>query len=338
MRRPLVIAAAVAALAGCKPAQVTLPVEPTFYPSAVAHDSVHDRFFVASYATGEIAIVRRDGSPIGTVAPARRDVPLSRESGRGVRGEGGTSTPVVQLAYEPGTRRLWALAPDAVELIDLGADPPQRTALAVPAPGGRFVDLAAGGDGRAFVLDAPRREVIAVDARHGATRVVGRLPVTPQAAGAIPVEPHCAGTLAHDGGALALLPDRSLLAAADGALWRIDLRTGAIESLGLAAPLPQVSQLVPLGGDAVAALRGRANEVITLRLARDPLRAIVDAGTRVRFDTPLRGAHDGHMLVVVLGRLRHHPDFCGDGRPNLPARLAAYPPVAAGAGLAIARR
>jgi hypothetical protein len=30
---------------------------------------------------------------------------------------------------------------------------------------------------------------------------------------------------------------------------------------------------------------------------------------------------------VLLGRLRHHPTFCGDGRPNLPARLAAYAPA-----------
>jgi hypothetical protein len=84
--------------------------------------------------------------------------------------------------------------------------------------------------------------------------------------------------------------------------------------------------------------RLRANEVVALRFTRDVRRAIVDGATRVRFDTPLRGVHDGRELVVLIGRLRHHPDFCGDGRPNVPARLAAYPTVAAGDGLAIARR
>jgi hypothetical protein len=322
MRRFLFVAAAAAALAGCKPAQVALSVEPGFYPSAVAHDPADDRFFIASHATGEIAIVRRDGSRIGTV-PARG---------------ASTSTPALQLSYEPRARRLWTLAPEGVELIELAGAPARRSAIARPAPGGRFADLVADGEGRAFVLDAARREVTAVDARGGAARVVARLPSAPQDARALPAGPHCAGTEAYDEGALALMPDRSLLAAADGALWRIDLPTGAIDEVRLAAPLTNVSQLVPLGGNAVAALRGRANEVITLRLARDARRAVVDAGTRARFDTPLRGVHDGRDLVLLLGRLRHHPDFCGDGRPNLPARLAAYAPGAAGDGLAIARR
>jgi len=29
-------------------------------------------------------------------------------------------------------------------------------------------------------------------------------------------------------------------------------------------------------------------------------------------------------VVVLLGRLRHHPSLGGDGRPNLPPRLASY--------------
>jgi hypothetical protein len=49
----------------------------------------------------------------------------------------------------------------------------------------------------------------------------------------------------------------------------------------------------------------------------------------MRYDTPVHGAFDGREVVVLLGRLRHHPSFGGDGRPNLPPRLASYFPSGA---------
>jgi hypothetical protein len=110
--------------------------------------------------------------------------------------------------------------------------------------------------------------------------------------------------------------------------------TGAIEPLALGAPLADVSQLVLVASDAgahhVAAFRGRANEIVTLHLSPDAGRAVVDPGTRMRYDTPLHGTFDGREVVVLLGRLRHHPSLGGDGRPNLPARLATYFPGGAG--------
>jgi hypothetical protein len=112
-----------------------------------------------------------------------------------------------------------------------------------------------------------------------------------------------------------------------GALWRVAVRTGAVEPIALDAPLADVSQLVAVTSDAVTAFRGRANEVVTLRLAPDARRATLDAGTRVRYDTPFHGAADGRSVIVLLGRLRHHPAFGGDGRPNLPPRLAIYAPA-----------
>jgi hypothetical protein len=89
IRLGFVLAALV--LAGCKPAQVTLGLDPAFYPSAIAHDPVNDRFFIGSHASGAIAIVRRDGSVAASVRPEQ------------------ATRPVVQIGYEPRVRRLWVL-------------------------------------------------------------------------------------------------------------------------------------------------------------------------------------------------------------------------------------
>jgi len=280
-------------LAGCKPAQVTLALDQGFYPSAVAHDPVNDRFFVGSHATGAIAIVRRDGYVAATVRPEQ------------------APHPVVQLAYEPKLRRLWALTSGAVEAVDTGALPVRRTVIAGAGPAGRFTDIAIDGRGRVYVFEAIRGEVLAVDPDRRAVRSIARVPE------------------AEGDGALLALPDAgTLLVARGGSLWRIDPGAGAVERVVLGAPLPDVSQLVLAGSDGVAhhvaAFRGRANEIVTLHIGADVRRAVVDSGTRMRYDTPLHGAFDGREVVVLLGRLRHHPSFGGDGRPNLPARLATY--------------
>jgi hypothetical protein len=294
---------ALLALAGCKPAQVALGVPPGFYPSAVAHDPVGDRFFVASYATGAIAVVRQDGTRIGMVRPEE------------------ASHPVRQLAYDAKARRLWALTADAVEAVEPGTLPVRRAVVARTAPGGRFADIAAGSGSPAFVLDAASGAIVVVDPDHGTARTLARLPDS------------------ADEGALTLLPDRStLVVARGGALWRVAVRTGAIEPIALDAPLADVSQLVAVTSDAVTAFRGRANEVVTLRLAPDARRATLDAGTRVRYDTPFHGVADGRHVLVLLGRLRHHPDFGGDGRPNLPPRLAIYAPPPRAAVVAASTR
>ena len=290
-------------LAGCKPAQITLAVDPGFYPSAVAHDPVSGRFFVASYATGAIAMVRPDGSVVATVRPAA------------------ASHPVVQLAYQPRARRLWALTPQTVEVIELAALPVRRTVIAEAGASGRFADIVADGPARAFVLDAASGEIVAVDADQGSARLVARLPAPPERP----------APLAE--GALAVVPGgTALVAARAGGLWRVDLATGAVAPLALGAPLNDVSQLIVIASDAtahhVAALRGPANEIVTLRITPDVRRAMVDAGTRMRFDTPVHGTFDGAGVTVLLGRIRHHPSFGGDARPNLPPRLATYAPGA----------
>jgi hypothetical protein len=290
--RSLFAVLALVVLAGCKPAQVTLELDPGFYPSAVAYDPINDRFFVGSHTTGAIAIVRRDGHALASVRPE------------------GAPRPVVQLAYEPKARRLWALTPEAVEAVDTAALPVRRTVIAA-GPGIRFTDVVADSRGRVYVLDGAAGTILAVDFGRRTLRPVAQLP-------------HGEGD-----GALVALPDTAtLIAARGGDLWRVEPGSAAVERIALGAPLADVSQLVLIGSDAVAyhvaAFRGRANEVVTLRVSADGRRAIADPGTRVRYDTPLHGAFDGREVLVLLGRIRHHPSFGGDGRPNLPPRLATY--------------
>lgn len=299
--RGLLLVLAALALAGCKPAQVTLALDPGFYPSAVAYDPVNDRFLVASYATGAVAAVRQDGTVASTLRSER------------------ASGPVVQIAYEARVRRLWVLTPKEIEALDLAALPVRRTTILDAGGSARFADIVAEGNGRAYILEGATGEILQADASRRVARVFARLPDAGDPA------PSLAG------GALVVVPGgAALLAARGGALWRIDLATAAIEPIPIAAPLVEVSQLVVIGSDAaahhVAVFRGRANEIVTLHLSPDARRAVVDAGTRMRFDTPLHGAFDGRQVVVLLGRLRHHPGLGGDGRPNLPPRLATYFP------------
>lgn len=133
-------------------------------------------------------------------------------------------------------------------------------------------------------------------------------------------------------GAIAVLPGRSaLLVALEGRLWRVSTADGSRAEIALGRPLTHVSQLIVIGaaGDGIRAiaLRGYLNEIAALRLSPDGDRAEVADQHRVRLDTPLRAAFDGRVLHVLLSPVRHHPSRGGDGRPNVPGRIAQIEPA-----------
>lgn len=308
-----------AVLAGCQqPAQTTLWVDPAFYPSAVAFDAARDRFIVGSYETGEVIAVTRRGDRTATLR--------AKHPGE----------PVLRVAIDAQARRAWVALPGAIESFSLDDGAAPRVVVTVQPQGRRYADIAVADGNTLYAFDAASAEVLRIDPDSGRASV---LAVLPRAAQALPVAAQrCSLTGAQrdaslEDGAIALLPDgAALLAAFDGRLWRVGLQQRELSEIALSQALTGASQLLYVGSESgehrFVALRGQANELATLAVGADGRAAQRLEPLAARFDMPLRGAFDGRHVHVLLGRLRHHPALCGDGRPGLPYRMAQFAPQA----------
>ena len=285
-------------LAACTQEEVALPLPAGFYPTAVAHSPREDAFYVAGLAGGEIVRF----APGTDATPVRSGDPALRVAVRGMR--------------------LWLLTPMAIEVLYLNGAPERRVGL----PGGFApVDFAVWSDATAFVLGAAG-EVLRVDLASGIAGRFARLAPRASPAPAREDGAVAAAKLAAASGAIAAFPGAyALLAAWDGALYRIDAQRATLSRIEADTALEGVTQIVRTGdglrGERIALFLGHANRVQTATLSRD-LRTFTPDLSYGRHDAPFRGAWDGRSLRVLVGRLPHHPALAGDGRPPLPYRLA----------------
>lgn len=316
MRALLAAFAATATIAGCLPAQRAVPVGPGFYPAAIAHDAARGALLVASFATGRVVAIDPDGRTVATLRQGQPD------------------RPVLRIAFDPVRRMLWSLLPDAVEIHDAAGARTRHVAL----PGGtgaRLADLALDGDG-AYLLDAAGGRLLRIDAR-GVARLVAAIPSSTESAAAGATARGDAPWLPGQEGAIAVLGTRgAVLVALDGKLWQVARMDGAIVEVALGRPLSHVSQLIAVAdaedGVRLVALRASQNEIAALWLSPDGRRAEVDDRSRMALDMPLGAAFDGRAVHVLLSPMRHHPSLGGDGRPNVPGRIARIEPEALGDG------
>lgn len=316
--RSLVVLCAIAALTACDRATTPLALPTGFYPSALAVDPVRQRYLVGSLDDGEVAVLDRRGRRLGAM---RASTP----------GEG-----VLRMAVRG--RTLWIALPRTIEAIDLDRPQQPRRAYRLDVPV-RFADMALGDDGRVYLLDAERGEIYALDPARATSQ---RLAVLPRDAATTPPA-LCPLTdqRAPVTGALLVMPgDEVLLVAINASLYRVQLSTRRLDRVALREPLSHVTQLLqrvtPDGRHEVLAVRGAASRITHLRLDDDFRRVRSQASYRVASTAPVAAALEDGALRMVHGSLRHHPYYCGDGRPSAAIRLVTYRPKEAGPQLRVA--
>lgn|GEM_PF-2127691 len=313
MRRRIavVLAAFSLTLAGCGQQTLVPGLPPGFYPSALAYDAARDRYLVGSFETGEVAVLDRSGRRLGSL---RAGKPGERVLRMRIQG-----------------RTLWIALSDALEAVELDAPLAPRRVYRLQASV-RYADIDADTGGRLYVLDAHHRALLVFDPERRAAQRIADLPGGNEAAPA-----RCAPSgvpQTRTQGALLVMPDgRTLLAALDDRMYRVDAHAGTVAEVPLRAPLTYVTQLFYHGAadgrHEVLAVRGEASRITRLQWDASFSQVFAQESFRTVAGAPIVAAYDGNALRMLLGSLHHHPLYCGDGRPNVPLRLAEYRPAAA---------
>lgn len=317
MLRSVALFLAFLALAGCDKSATPLNLPPDFYPSALAVDARHHRYLVGSFHNAEVAVLDRRGRRLGTV---RAPTPGER---------------VLRMAVQG--RTLWVALSGAVEAIDLDR-PQQPRRVYRLRTAARFADMALHGE-RVFLLDAQQRSVYVLDAARG---VAHRLTTLPQSETASrPAACPLTDQYAEAGGALLSTPKGEvLLVVLDGALYRLHIATARVDPVPLRQPLTHVTHLLYRGmrdgRHEILAVRGAASRVTHVRLDGAFRHAHYEESFRVSSAAPVAAAWDGAALRMVYGSLRHHPYYCGDGRPSAAIRMVRYGPQEKERSLALA--
>ncbi|HYD84954.1 MAG TPA: hypothetical protein VEA63_12905 [Opitutus sp.] len=304
---------AVLLLFGCNRTETALSVPPSFYPSAIAYDAARGLHYIGSFANGEIAVVDEAGDRVGTLRAA---TPGDR---------------VVRLAIEVRERKLWAATSNAIEVFHL--DRPDLLRQIYPVGTSmQYADFAVAPHGVVYLLDRSEGLVRRLDTRRAELHTVARLPREAMTGGGV----HCSLTgepgVAHvAGGALALMPGEELLLAAyDERLYRVAIATGEVAQIPLHGPLTYVTQLIhrgtAFGRHEIVAIRGEASRITHLALDADLQRLYRQESFHAASSAPIAAAFDGTHVRMIAGPLRHHPVYCGDGRPTAPLRIIAHAP------------
>lgn len=261
------------------------PVAPAgFYASSFAYDFKRGRYFVGGYRNGEILMLDNRGQFLQR---------LGSEQARQIR----------RLRFDARDQSLWVASDRGIDQYAADALPAVRILNRWALPSRTISDIAVPDQKSLILLDVANAELIQLDRRSGATRSLAVFPS------------QAASRCIRNGALLLQSGEGRVFVALGDSLWRVDLRSGKKERID--PKLRAVSQFVELETGYVLALQGEADRVALLRIeANGDLRLV----ERLRLQGT-QAAYAGGLVHVLDGSLRHHPDFCGDGRPNVHTRL-----------------
>ena len=253
-----------------------------FYASSFAYDAKRARYFVGSYQNGEVLVLDSRGQFLQRIR--------SSETRR-----------IRQLRFDARDQSLWVVSNRGIEQYAADALPSIR--MLNRWSFSSVADIAVRDAKTLVALDAVKGELFQIDRRSGATRSL------------VSFFHEGRAVCAHNGALLVRTDEGDAFVALGDALWRVDLRSGDKHRVDL--PLRNVSQLVALDSGRVLAMQGEVNHAVLLHL---------DDGGRVNVVERLglqatQALYAGGVIHVLDGSLRHHTDFCGDGRPNVNTRL-----------------
>ncbi|WP_406374352.1 superoxide dismutase [Streptomyces sp. NBC_00647] len=277
------------------------------YPEGLAADPRTGTLYVGSYTTGAVYRARPGHRVAETFLPAGAD---GRNTANGLKVD------------ESG--RLWVTDSTAgVAVYDVRT----RALLArfdVPGDAPRFVnDLAIASDGSAYLTDSVREVVYRVTPAQRARAAAhgGRAVLTPAYDFGGVLAPHPAGTYTLNG---IVAGDRCLFTVdmTGGALYRVDLKTGAIRHVALHGGDLANGDGLELVGDTLWAALNKTDTITRWRLSADGLaarleRSVTDPALQIPTTLVRRG---GRTLVVRSQFDKGGP--MGPGTPETPFTVA----------------